>query len=161
MPTVRFTERYAQPRGIIFAFFRGPANVLAVAPDDLAVKLIEGPDVVSVGDRYAVQVRRFGLSRRIDTEVTHLDEPSLLIEQQTEGPFRAWRLERRFAEADGGTELTETITYETPGGLLGLTLTPAVVERELARAYDGRADRVTRRLAEASAAGRTPGGTSR
>jgi ligand-binding SRPBCC domain-containing protein len=149
MPVVRFVERYPLSAAVLFAFFRQPANVVAVAPADLALRLVEGPESPAAGERFAVEVRRFGLPRRIETEVLTLEEPSLLIERQVEGPFREWAIERRFVECEGGTELTETVTFETPGGLLGLLLTPAAVESELTHAYEGRAERVMIRLGAA------------
>src|SRR4051794_40553727 len=150
MPTIRFVERYPLPPAVVFAFFRRPADVVAVAPPDAGISFVEGPDAPAVGERFSVEVRRFGLSRRIDTEVTAVEEPSLLAERQTQGPFREWTLERRFAVIDGCTELTETITFEPPGGLLGLMLTPAAVEADLTRAYEGRPGRVIALLASRS-----------
>jgi ligand-binding SRPBCC domain-containing protein len=141
-----FVERYPLPRAVVFAFFRKPANVVAVAPPDLPLRLIEGPESPAVGERFAVEVRRFGLTRRIDTEVMTMEEPSRIVERQAQGPFREWVLERRFVEIDDVTELTETITYEPPGGMLGLMMTPSAVEGELRRAYQGRPERVMGRL---------------
>jgi ligand-binding SRPBCC domain-containing protein len=149
MAVIRFVERYPLPVAVVFAFFRRPANVVAVAPEGLDLRLVEGPQEPSAGAVFAVQVRRWGLSRRIETQVVMLEEPSLLVERQVSGPFREWVLERRFVPIDGGTELTETITYEPPGGMLGLMMTPSAVESELARAYQGRAERVMARLGAA------------
>ena len=56
------------------------------------------------------------------------------------------RLERVLTETAGQTELVEMIDYEPPGGLLGLAMTPAVVERELAQAYFERVLRVLGRM---------------
>src|SRR4051794_13608697 len=106
MPVVRFVERYPLPPAAVFAFFRRPANVVAVAPDGLDLRLAAGPEEPSAGQTFSVQARRFGLSRLIETLVVTLEEPSLIAERQVQGPFRAWTLERRFAERDGGTELT-------------------------------------------------------
>jgi ligand-binding SRPBCC domain-containing protein len=149
MPSICFVERYALPPAVVFAFFRRPANVVAVAPADLPLRLVEAPEAPAVGERFAVEVRRFGLSRRIETEVLTVEEPSRIVERQAQGPFREWVLERRFADCEGGTELTETIAYEPPGGMLGLMLTPAAVEAELRRAYEGRAGRVTAKIGPA------------
>jgi ligand-binding SRPBCC domain-containing protein len=144
MPTLRFVERYPLPRSVLFAFFRSPANVIAVAPPGLQLRLVEGPDVVSVGARFVVEVRRWGIAQRIGTVVTELEEPARIVEEQSEGPFRRWALQRCFIEMGEETELVETIDYEPPGGLLGLMVTPAAVEKELAQAY---ADRLQRTLA--------------
>ncbi len=151
MTTLRFVERYALPRAVLFAFFRRPGNVVAVAPPELSLRLVEGPDEVSVGDRFTVAVRRWGLTQQIVTEVTELEEPARIVEEQRQGPFRRWVLRREFVERGNETELVERIDYEHPGGLLGLTVTQAFVAGELTRAYAGRAERVGERLRSASA----------
>jgi len=161
MPIIRFVERYPLPPASVFAFFRRPANVIAVAPAWLGLRLVDGPEEPSAGQRFAVQVRSWGLSKRIETEVVTLEEPSLLVERQVDGPFRRWVLERRLVPTDGGTELTETITYDPPGGMLGLFLTPAAVEAELTRAYEGRAERVIRVIGAAGTSGRSPDASPR
>jgi ligand-binding SRPBCC domain-containing protein len=146
MPTVRFVERYLLSRPVVFAFFRRPANVVAVAPPGLVVRLVEGPDEVTAGAQFTVEVRRWGLTQRMVTAVTALEEPARIVEEQRQGPFRRWRLERVLTETAGHTELVETIDFEPPGGLLGLAVTPAVVERELAHAYAERVARVLGRM---------------
>ena len=80
MPSICFVERYALPRAAVFAFFRKPGNVVAVAPAELALRLVEGPEVPSVGERFAVEVRRVGFPRPIVTEVAANEEPSRKVE---------------------------------------------------------------------------------
>jgi ligand-binding SRPBCC domain-containing protein len=156
MPVVRFVERYPLAPAAVFAFFRRPANVVAVAPAGFDVRLVAGPQEPSVGQTFSVQVRRFGLSRLIETAVVTLQEPSLIVERQMQGPFRDWVVERRFAEEEGETELTETVSFQPPGGMLGLMMTASAVEAELGRAYQGRVGRVMARLG-----GRSPDASPR
>jgi ligand-binding SRPBCC domain-containing protein len=146
MPTVRFIERYPLARLLVFAFFRRPVDVVAVAPGEAGLRLVEGPEEITIGAQVTAEMRRWGVTQQIVTEVTELVEPSLIVEEQRQGPLRRWRVERVFSEVDGQTELVETIDYETPGGLLGLAMTPAVVERELRQAFEGRVQRVLARL---------------
>jgi ligand-binding SRPBCC domain-containing protein len=143
LPTFSVVQRLPFPVAEVFAFFRRPANVVAVAPDDLHLQLIEAPDVVEVGSRIVVQVRRWGISQRIVTEVVALEEGRSIVEEQRQGPFRAWRHERRFTAAGPAqTEVSERIDYEPPGGMLGLMLTPARIEADLQRSFDQRLPRV-------------------
>ncbi len=146
MPTVRFLERYPLSRPLVFDFFRSPANVVAVAPAGLGLRLVETPEVVVAGSRFVVEMRRWGLVQRIETQVVEVEEPGRLVEEQRQGPFRSWRVTRLLAEVEGETELVETIDWEPPGGLLGLALTSSAVERELRQAYLDRAARVLQRL---------------
>jgi ligand-binding SRPBCC domain-containing protein len=130
----------------VFAFFSRPANVVAIAPPELRLRLIEGPETVVEGSTIVVQSRRWGLSRRITTQVVALEEGRLIVEEQRQGPFRSWRHARRFRATETGTEVTETIDYEPPGGLLGLAMTPAVIEAELSKAFEQRLERANELL---------------
>jgi ligand-binding SRPBCC domain-containing protein len=146
MPTFTTSQRFAFPVEIVFDFFRRPANVVSVAPPELSLTLIEAPELVEPGSRIVVQVRRWGLSQRFVTEVVELVENSIIVEEQRQGPFRAWRHERRFNGIDGGTQLDEEITHEPPGGMLGLTLTAARVEEDLRLAFAHRIEKLNELL---------------
>jgi ligand-binding SRPBCC domain-containing protein len=147
--TFNASQRFAYPVEIVFDFFRRPGKVVSVAPPELALTLIDAPDLVELGTRIVVQVRRWGLSQRIVTEVVELVENNRIVEEQRQGPFRAWRHDQRFIEIDGGTQLNEEITYEPPGGLLGLTLTAARVEEDLRLAFAHRMEKLTELLLRA------------
>jgi ligand-binding SRPBCC domain-containing protein len=131
----------------VFDFFRRPACLLEVSLPDLHLRLLDAPELLERGSRLTVQVRRWGMTQRVITEVIVFEEGRLFVEEQREGPFRTWTHERRFeALADGGTRLTEQIDYDPPAGLLGMMLTAAVVERELNRAYAYRAEKLAELL---------------
>jgi ligand-binding SRPBCC domain-containing protein len=64
--------------------------------------------------------------------VTVWEPQSRFVDEQREGPFRKWIHTHRFeALPDGGTRVTDTIDYETPGGMLGFIVTVKAVERDL------------------------------
>src|SRR5262245_46918030 len=112
---------------------------MRLAPAEAGLRLLEAPDVVEVGSRIAVQARRWGLTRRVVTEVVELER---LVEEQREGPFRRWVHRRWFAPTEGGCALTEEIDYDPPTGMLGRLLTVDVIERELRASYEGRVARL-------------------
>ena len=150
MPVFEFSDRLPHPPAVVFDFFRRPANVVAVAPDWLQLKLLEAPPVVEVGALIRVQTRRWGIARVIVTEVTALEVGRRIVEEQREGPFRAWEHVREFIACDEGCEVRERIDVQTPGGMLGLILTPASVQRELERAYGERRPRLLAALAQSA-----------
>jgi ligand-binding SRPBCC domain-containing protein len=156
MPVFVVTQRFPVERERLFGFFLRPANLVAVAPPGLNLTLIDGPEVLRAGARWTVTTRRFGLSARIVSEVVELAEPERFVEEQREGPFRRWRLERVFsAVGEAEAEVCERIDYEPPGGLLGLTFTMKAIEAELAEAYRWRQERlavILDRMADAAGA---------
>jgi ligand-binding SRPBCC domain-containing protein len=106
------------------------------------LQLLDAPDVVVAGSRIVVQVRRWGISQRIVTEVVELVENTRIVEEQRQGPFRSWRREQHFGEDHAETEVAEKIAFEPPGGMLGLVLTAARIEEDLRLAYSFREERV-------------------
>jgi ligand-binding SRPBCC domain-containing protein len=96
----------------------------------------------------ALVSRRWGLRYRGVTEVIAFAPEAFFIEEQKEGAFRQWLHAHRFAAtAAGGTRVTDEIDYEPPGGLLGLLLTPAAVERELGEYFRYRNEQLVELLA--------------
>jgi ligand-binding SRPBCC domain-containing protein len=142
MPTFDCVQVLPFPRAVVFDFFLRPGNMIALAPPQFGLTLVEAPQVVELGSRIVVQARRWGLSQRLITEVVQLHEPSALIEEQRQGPFRSWRHERHFKEMGAETEVSERIHYEPPGGILGLLLTARAIEADLALAYTERPERL-------------------
>ncbi len=143
MPSFTSTIELALPIERLFALFLDPAASLALMPAELNLRLIEGPKLLTLGSRLIVQGRRWGLSQRMVTEVTKLEMNIVLVEEQREGPFRRFVHERRFTAIDPGkTQLTDQIDFDPPGGLLGLTLTAARIEKDFTWALAERNRRI-------------------
>jgi ligand-binding SRPBCC domain-containing protein len=142
VPRFTITQVFPLPVAELFARFRRPAEVVRLAPPEAGLRLLEAPEVVEVGSRIAVQARRWGLTRRVVTEVVELIDGARIVEEQREGPFQRWVHVRRFAPAGAGCAVTEEIDYEPPGGVLGRLLTAEVIDRELRSAYAGREGRL-------------------
>jgi ligand-binding SRPBCC domain-containing protein len=131
MPQVESSVCVARPPSEVFAFFLRPTNLLALAPPEIHLELLEGPDLLQAGARLTWKTRRLGISQRIVTEITALEPDRLLVEEQREGPLRKFIRTLRFEEVPEGTRLTETIEFEPPGGLLGFVITAGMIEQDL------------------------------
>ena len=148
MPSFETSDFYPQPLERVFDFFRRPANLTRAAPAELNLEVVEAPEVLEVGSRVVVQVRRWGFTQRIATAVTALQPNAVLVQEQCEGPFHKWMQSQRFqAVPESGTEVTFTIDYEPPGGMLGMFLTAAKIEEDLGRLSEYRA-RMTKKVLE-------------
>src|SRR5437764_4297767 len=73
-----------------------PAWVIQAMPPELSLRLIEGPERLSLGARVVVSGRRWGLPHRVTTEVTTFEPGRLLVEEQKQGPLRRWQMTQRF-----------------------------------------------------------------
>jgi ligand-binding SRPBCC domain-containing protein len=145
MPQIQSSMTLTQPRSEVFAFFLRPANLLALAPPGMNLDLVEGPELIQPGARLTWKARRWGISQRIVTEITALEPAKLLVEEQRTGPLRQFIRTLRFEEVPEGTRLTETIDFESPGGVIGLVVTAGMIQGDLEAAAAHR-DRKLREL---------------
>jgi ligand-binding SRPBCC domain-containing protein len=159
MPRFETSQDFAFPLERVFDVFTRPANLVRVMPPELHFQVLEAPERLALGSRVTVQGRRWGLGQRVTSAVTAFEAGVLFIQEQVAGPFRRWVHRHEFeALAEGGTRVREAIDFEPPGGVLGLQLTPAAVERELDRVFARRRKEWVELLTEAGP--NCPGGTA-
>ncbi len=145
MPLFETTDKLTVPLDGAFDFFSRPANLLKISPPELHFQLVDGPEVLTLGSRFTLQGRRWGIVQRIVNEVIVWEPGSHFVDVQHAGPFKKWQHTHAFeALPDGGTRLIDRIEYETPGGMLGLVLTVKAVQRELERVFAYRSQQLSR-----------------
>ncbi len=130
----------------VFDFFLRPANQLTLAPPEMRLELVEGPECLALGSRVTWKGRRWGIPYTVVVEVTELQPGVLLAERQIQAPMHKWEHVRRFESVADGTRLTEVIDFEPPGGLLGLIVSARTIERELEAAFAHRALKLRERF---------------
>jgi ligand-binding SRPBCC domain-containing protein len=127
----------------VFAFLRDPRNALLLAPPELHLEITSAPALLEVGARVEFKGRRWGITHRSVLEITALEEGKLLREVQRAGPFQQWERVQRFgAVGEAATRLVDEVTFEPPGGMLGLVVNAAFVQRELASLFEYRKQRL-------------------
>jgi len=137
MPTLEISRVVPMSRPALFDLFSSPARLAEISPPD-ALVLEQGPERLTLGAVCHWKGRRWGLTQRMTTEVTEICDNERIVQEQRRGPMRRWRHELTLADAPGGTLLTDHFDYDPPGGLLGLTVTAAVLERDLRQLLEER-----------------------
>jgi len=130
----QFTDSVLIPTAsaVLFHFLRTPANLPLLAPPELHLEVVAAPPVLELGSRVELKGRRWGMAQRSVVEITALEIDQLLIEEQHAGPFRQWKHVYRLEAVDANrTQLDDEVTFEPPGGMLGLVVTAAFVQRDL------------------------------
>jgi ligand-binding SRPBCC domain-containing protein len=140
----QFDAELIVPRPVAeaFEFFLDPANLVRVSPPELHMRLAEGPARLRQGSVIVLHGRRWGIPQRVVSEIATLEPGVCFIDRQREGPFARWVHTHRFEAVPGGTRLVDHIDYEPPGGLLGLLVTAAMLERELQWVYAYRSEKL-------------------
>jgi ligand-binding SRPBCC domain-containing protein len=132
MPCFESTVSLPVPQASVFAALCRPAVLVQLAPPEMHLQVETGPDELTLGSRLTLRGRRWGVPQRVVSEVIAFEPDTLLVLEQRQGPFRRWTHSQRVeSRGHDGTRLIERVEYEPPGGLLGLTVTAAFLEREL------------------------------
>jgi ligand-binding SRPBCC domain-containing protein len=74
---------------------------------------------LGLGDEVTFEARHLGRTWRLTSRVTELDRPRRFVDEQVTGPFRRMRHEHVFEAEDGGTRMTDRMSFEAPLGPVG------------------------------------------
>ncbi|MTD44586.1 hypothetical protein GKE82_09865 [Conexibacter sp. W3-3-2] len=144
------------PVADVFAFHRDTRNAKVIGHPAQPILGVEGEFPLDEGDEVVLKVLVLPLPvpQRWRVRVTKLVEPTLLVDETLDGPFRTFVHQHRFEELpDGRTKLTDHVEYALPFGRLGRLADALVVRRLMGPTFRHR-QRRTREVLEAAAAGR-------
>jgi ligand-binding SRPBCC domain-containing protein len=121
-------------------FFSDPRNLGRMTPPSLGIEITsEAPPRMYPGLIVTYTVRPLlGIPFRWVTEITHVREPNLFVDEQRFGPYRFWHHQHHFREVDGGIEISDLVHYCLPFGVIGRVLGGSRVRRQLAGIFSFR-----------------------
>ncbi len=127
------------PLAEAWEFFCDPRNLPLITPPSLAFRITsEVPQRMHPGMIVTYRIKPFPLWQADwVTEITHVDEPHLFIDEQRFGPYAFWHHQHHFAASQGGTQMRDIVHYALPFGPLGRIGAP-LVGRQLRRIFDFR-----------------------
>lgn len=116
-----------------WSYFSDARNLEKITPPSLGFQVTSPlPDRVYAGLIITYKVRPlFGVAVNWVTEITHVDEPKLFVDEQRFGPYRFWHHQHLFRPVDGGVEMTDIVHYALPpgGGIVrGVLVAPRLKE---------------------------------
>ncbi len=153
MPKPSLLERsveIAMPVEDVFAFHLDTRNAALISPEGTRILAVEGTFPVRTGAEVTMRMRQrptpFAMTWRVRIE--EVLAPTRIVNVAERSPFAQWRHEHLFAPLEnGGTRMTDRVTYRLPGGPLGRIVDRLLVRRQLGAAFEER-HRRTRHLLE-------------
>jgi ligand-binding SRPBCC domain-containing protein len=129
-----------------WAFFSNPRNLPRITPPWLSFEVLsEPPEKMYPGLLIEYRVRPlWGVPVGWMTEITHLVEPSLFVDEQRFGPYRLWHHQHRFRAIEGGVEMEDEVRYLLPGGAFGRAAQRFLVRDRLEEIFAFRREAVER-----------------
>jgi ligand-binding SRPBCC domain-containing protein len=108
-----------RPLAEVFPFFAAARNLGTITPPWLRFEVLTPePIEMRVGALIDYRLRWHGLPLPWRTEITAWEPPHRFVDRQLRGPYRLWVHDHRFEERDGGTLVSDRVTYAVPGGAL-------------------------------------------
>lgn len=129
-------------------FFSDPRNLARITPPDLGFRVTsELPERMYEGLFISYQIAPlFGVPMRWVTEITHIDEGVMFVDEQRMGPYQLWHHEHWFREVPGGVEMRDIVHYALPFGALGEVAHALLVGRQVRGIFDYRERVLDRRF---------------
>lgn len=121
-------------------FFSNPRNLAVITPPDMAFEVVrEIPEQMHPGLIIAYRVRPIAkVPVTWVTEITHVVDRRLFVDEQRLGPYRFWHHQHHFREVDDGVEMRDIVHYDVGFGPLGDLINLLVVRRRLRAIFDFR-----------------------
>ena len=137
---LHFVLRLPIDLSMAWDFFSDPLNLGRLTPPSLGIEIIsEPPPRMHPGMIITYTIRPLlGIPVRWVTEITHVREPTLFVDEQRFGPYRFWHHQHHFREVDGGIEMEDLVHYGLPFGAIGRLLGGSYVRRQLAGVFSFR-----------------------
>jgi len=144
---IKRTQILPIPKKEAWEFFSSPKNLEKITPAKMNFRIlnISGGEKAYPGQmiRYKIKVLPF-FSVTWVTEITYVQEPDYFVDDQRIGPFAIWHHQHSFKEVDGGTEMTDEVTYGIPLGPLGTLAYWLFVKRDVNAIFNYRYEVLTR-----------------
>jgi ligand-binding SRPBCC domain-containing protein len=130
--------------GDVWSFFSDPHNLAKLTPPWLNLVVPEDiPHQVYPGMIITYRIRAFsGIPASWVTEITHIIEEQLFVDEQRFGPYRFWHHQHHFRETDAGIEVRDLIHYSLPLGTLGRFAHAVLVRARLKEIFDYRVNAI-------------------
>lgn len=119
MTLVVYSSAFSVPADDLFAFHLDAANLARISPPFPPFQLLDAPNPPSEGD---LQVFRLGFGKAGVTwhaRISRIQPGKMLEDTQESGPFRRWRHQHRVRAENGGSRLTDVVSFRlipTPVG---------------------------------------------
>jgi ligand-binding SRPBCC domain-containing protein len=146
----RFTATQFLPVDLetAWGFFSDPRNLQTMTPPWLnLVPTSKVPQGMHPGLIVSYQVKpALGVPLTWVTEITHVVDRQLFVDEQRYGPYRFWHHQHHFREVAGGTEACDVLHYALPLGLVGDLAGGALVTRRIDEIFVYRRQALERRF---------------
>ncbi len=119
---------------VVWAFFSNPGNILQLSPEYMDLQIIAGggEPVIFPGQIIEYKVKPlWSIPVHWVTEIKEVEPGEFFIDVQKKGPYSMWEHRHDFASIEGGVEMTDSVRYQNPFGMLDKWANTPIVQKRL------------------------------
>ena len=144
---LRSETRLRQTRPEVFDFFCRAENLGLMTPAPMAMQILGNvPEPMRAEVEICYALRLGPLPMRWRTRIARWQAPSLFVDAQMAGPYRAWWHEHAFHVDGSGTRMEDRVYYRIPFGPLGRLVHRFFIRQQLQRIFWYRASAIKLRF---------------
>lgn len=149
MPTIRLETPINVPVQTCFDLARSiDLHPRTTAPTRERAVAGRTTGLFGAGDTVTFEAVHLGVRQRLSSRMTEFEPPFAFADEMTRGAFRSLTHRHEFAALpDGGTRMTDTLSFTSPLGMLGRLADLLFLERYMRRFLESR-NRELKRIAE-------------
>lgn len=123
-------------------FFSSPHNLSKITPSHMKFEITSPvTEPMYPGQIITYKVAPIpGIKVNWVTEITHVREKTLFVDNQRFGPYAMWHHEHHFKELKDGILMTDKVSYKIPWGLFGRLAHVLFVKKKLNEIFTFRAE---------------------
>lgn len=125
----------------LWDFISNPKNLKKITPAYMGFDItsVDVPDKIYKGMIISYKLSPvFGMKTNWVTEITQVTPGSYFVDEQRVGPYKMWHHQHFLEPKDGGTLMTDIISYQVPFGFLGSLANGIIVKRKLEEIFEYR-----------------------
>ena len=140
MRTLEFNQFLPMTMADAWNFFSSPANLSKITPKEMNFVVTSRlPEKVYPGLIITYKVSPLlGIPLSWVTEITHVNEPFIFVDEQRTGPYSIWHHEHHFKSVKDGVMMTDKLFYKVPFGILGNLLDWLFIHRKVKGIFEYR-----------------------
>jgi ligand-binding SRPBCC domain-containing protein len=128
----------------VWDFFSNPENLNELTPPDLKFRIVSNIDrKMYQGQMIEYRVGILpGIWTKWLTEITHVRNKELFVDEQRIGPYKIWHHQHIFKEKENGVLMKDIVTYVVGYGFIGRIANLLFIKRKLKTIFDYRYKKV-------------------
>ncbi len=143
------TQKIPASKDEVWDFISSPRNLKEITPDHMGFEITskELPEKMYAGMIISYIVKPLmGIPMKWVTEITQVKTGNYFVDEQRVGPYSIWHHQHFIEPIEGGTLMTDIVSYQPPLGFLGSIMNSLVIGKKLKQIFDYRTEAVIKKF---------------